>query len=122
MQHYTNASQSVALIDAVNMTASQLQPFKLAIVLAAEPSSFATLLEFAAGGGSVIVVGGACRNSTLMQNTLGISVAGPDILTTSAALNVSVRTDAYADAWNLRVLSPRNVTDEFVQAWGSHGR
>ena len=107
VEAYANKSQSLALINATTMTAAQLRPFKVAIVLAVEPPSFDALLEFVAAGGSVIVTGGACRSNPQMQAALGIVVTGPDIATTN--LNVTVRTDAFADAWNVRVPPPSSA-------------
>jgi predicted amidohydrolase len=107
IEEYANSSQSLALIDATKMTAAQLKPFKVAIVLVALPSSD-TLLEFAAAGGSVLVVGGSCRSDTKLQAALGISMnRTADIRTTNADLNVTTRTDKFADAWNLKLPTSR---------------
>jgi len=109
IEAFANKSQSLAVVNASTMTAAQLRPFKLAIVLAAGGApALDTLLEFAAAGGSVIVADGGCRSNPQLQAALGISVAGPDVATTNAGLNVTLRTDICSDACNVRVLPPRD--------------
>ena len=109
IEAFANKSQSLAVIDASTMTAETLHPFfKLVIVLAADPPATDTLLNFVGAGGSVIVVGAACRSYPKMQAALGISVIGPDVATTDVEVNVTVRTDVFADAWNVRVLRASN--------------